>query len=406
MPRPGRAFPPAFRHLWFAAAVSNLGDGAMLAAGPLLLTTLTTDPAAVAAAMVAQQLPWLLFALASGALADRLPRRTVVAVANTARAAVIAALAVTVAAGTPSLWLLYLVSFLLGAVETLADTAYGALVADTVPAGLLGRANARLHLTFTVTNQLAGPPLGALLFAAGAALPFGTHAVACGVAVLVVVRVPARPHPPRPQTTVLDDVRDGLRWLWRHPGLRILAACIFVMNLGGVGAFAIWVLYGTRHLGLTTTQYGWFVATGAVGGMAGAWAYDRLEKHVGQTTLLRAGLVVEALTYLALTLTSNPWVAGAVMAVFGVHAIVWGAVATTARQRATPTELLGRVGSVYQLASVTGSALGALLGGLVAARFGLLAPFWIAFALVAAMVGLAWRPLAAVGPHAARSQSR
>jgi MFS family permease len=404
MPRLGRAFPPAFRRLWLAATVSNLGDGAILAAGPLLLTTLTTDPAAVAAAMFAQQLPWLLFALSSGALADRLPRRTLVAVANTGRAALIATLAVTVAAGAPSLWLIYLVSFLIGAVETLADAAYGALVADTVPAALLGRANARLQLTFTVTNLLAGPPLGALLFAAGAALPFGTNAVAYGVAALVVLRVPARPHPPRPRTTVRADVRDGLRWLWRHPGLRTLATCIFVMNLAGVGAFAIWVLYGTQHLGLTDTQYGWLIATGAVGGMAGAWAYDRLEKHVGQTTLLRAGLIVEALTYLALTLTSDPWVAGAIMAVFGVHAVVWGAVATTARQRATPTELLGRVGSVYQLASVTGSAVGALLGGFVAARFGLLVPFWLAFAMVAVMVGLAWRPLVSVERHAARSQ--
>src|SRR5262245_24224844 len=177
MPRLGRAFPPAFRHLWLAAAVSNLGDGALLAAGPLLLATITTNPTAIAAATFAQMLPWPLFALTSGALADRLPRRTVVAGVNTARTALIGTLAVTVAIGTPPLWLLYVVSFLMGAVETLADAAYGALVADTVPADLLGRANARLRATFTVTNLFAGPPLGALLFAAGAALPFGTHAI-------------------------------------------------------------------------------------------------------------------------------------------------------------------------------------------------------------------------------------
>jgi len=245
-----------------------------------------------------------------------------------------------------------------------------------------------------------------VLFAAGAALPFGLHAVACGVAALVVLRVPARAHPARPRGTLAADVRAGVRWLWRHQGLRVLATCIFVMNLAGGGAFAIWVLYGKQHLGLTDTGYGLFVAAGAVGGLVGAWTYARLETHLGQTTLLRAGLVVEALTYLAPATTSDPWVAGATMAVFGVHALVWGAVATTARQRATPTDLLGRVGSVYQLASVTGSALGALLGGFLAARFGLLVPFWVAFALVAVMVVLAWRRLASVGAQAARSQSR
>jgi len=390
------AFGSAFNRLWVSAAVSNIGDGVVLAAGPLLLATVTTNPAAVAAATFAQQLPWLLFALVGGALADRLPRRTLVVAGNTVRAGLLAGLAVTIAAGAPPLWLLYLVSFLFGTVETLADVAAGALVADIVPVGLLGRANARLQLTFTVNNLLIGPALGALLFAVGAAVPFGLHAVACGLAALIVLRVPSPFQRTGSATTIRADIGDGLRTLWRHRGLRILAVSIFVMNFGGVGAFAIWVLYGKQHLGLTDTQYGLFVATGAVGGMAGAWAYGRLEKRLGQTVLLRGGLIVESLTYLVLALTSNPWVAGATMAVFGVHAIVWGAVAATARQRATPSELLGRVGSVYALASVCGSLLGALLGGFVAARFGLLAPFWLAFVLVAVMVVVAWRRLADV----------
>lgn len=390
------AFGSAFHRLWVSTAVSNVGDGVVLAAGPLLLATVTTDPTAVAAATFAQQLPWLLFALVGGALADRLPRRTLVVAGNTVRAGLLAGLAVTIAAGAPPLWLLYLVSFLFGTVETLADVAAGALVADTVPAGLLGRANARMQLTFTINNLLIGPPLGALLFAAGAALPFGLHAVLCGLAALIVLRVPSSSRRTGPPTTIRADIGDGLRALWRHRGLRILAVSIFVMNFAGVGAFAIWVLYGKQHLGLTDTQYGLFVATGAVGGMAGAWAYGRLEKRLGQTVLLRGGLIVESLTYLVLALTSNPWVAGATMAVFGVHAIVWGAVAATARQRATPSELLGRVGSVYALASVCGSLLGALLGGVLAARFGLLAPFWLAFGLVAVMVVVAWRRLADV----------
>lgn len=396
MPRQRRELSPAFTRLWLAAAITNLGDGALLAAGPLLVATLTTDSVAVAAAGFAQQVPWLLFALTSGALADRLPRRTLVTCANLARAVIVGSLVVTVGAGAPHLWLLYLVAFLLGLVETLADAAYGALVADTVPADLLGRANARLYATFSVNNQLIGPPIGALLFTVGAAVPFGAHAVACVVAALVVSRIPAGP---RRETAgrLRSDIADGLRWLWRHPGLRVLAGCIFVMNLAGGGVFALWVLYGKQHLGLTDTQYGLFIATGAVGCVAGSWTYGRLEKHFGQTTLLRAGLVVEATTYLALAVAPNLWVAGTTMAVFGVHAIVWGTVATTARQRATPSGLLGRVGSAYQLASVTGSVLGALAGGLVARRFGLIVPFWLAFALVALLTVLVWRRLTAVG---------
>src|SRR5262245_32434279 len=113
MPPLGRAFPPAFRHLWLASAAPTLGDRAILAprppAAPPPLATLPPDPTAIAAAMFARMLPWPLFTLSAGALADRLPRRTVVAVANAARATLIAALAVTIATGTPTLWLLYLV---------------------------------------------------------------------------------------------------------------------------------------------------------------------------------------------------------------------------------------------------------------------------------------------------------
>jgi MFS family permease len=396
MSRHRRALTPAFNRLWAAVAVSNLGDGVLLAAGPLLVATITTDPVAVSTAMFAQTLPWLLFALAGGAIADRLPRRALVVTGNLVRAAVMAVLASVLAAGTPALWQLYLVSFLFGTIETVADTAHGALIVDSVPAEHLGRANARLQLTTLLGNQLAGPPLGALLFGLGVAIPFGLHAAVCALAALIVLRVPIDHRPPPATTTLRTDIAEGLRFLWRHAGLRVLAACVFVMNFAGVGAFAIWVLYGKQHLGLTDTQYGLFIATGAVGGMCGAWTYGRLETRFGQTTLLRAGLVVETLTYLALAATGNPWVAGAIMTVFGVHAVVWGSVAAAARQRATPSGLLGRAGSVYQLASVGGSVLGALLGGFLAARFGLLTPFWVAGAMVAVMTALAWRRLADV----------
>lgn len=78
-----------FRKLWSAAAISNLGDGAMLAASPLLVASITDEPAAVGAAVFAQQLPWLLFALFSGALVDRLDHRLMVVAADTFRAVVL-----------------------------------------------------------------------------------------------------------------------------------------------------------------------------------------------------------------------------------------------------------------------------------------------------------------------------
>lgn len=386
---------PDFRKIFPAAIISNLGDGALLAAGPLLVASITTEPAAVGAAAFVQQLPWLLFALFSGVLVDRLDRRLMIVAADTFRAIVLGALGVAVLLGTSPLWAVYVALFLLGTAETLADNASGALLVSAVPKDQLGKANARLFASGTVLQQLGGPPLGALLFAAGAGIPLAFDAVTFAAAAVLISRVAVRPPLPdqAARAAVWHEVREGVRWLWRHSGVRTLALSILVMNITFCAAFATWVLFARERLGLSETQFGLLVSVGAVGGVLGMPTYHFLEPRVGSVTLLRTGLVIETTVHLILALTRDPWVAGATMAVFGVHAVVWGIVSTTTRQLATPDGLMGRVNSVYLLASVGGAALGSALGGLLAQRFGLAAPFAIAFVAMVVMTVVAWHPL-------------
>ena len=386
---------PDFRKIFPAAIISNLGDGALSAAGPLLVASITNEPAAVGAAAFVQQLPWLLFALFSGVLVDRLDRRLMIVAADTFRAIVLAALGLAVLLDTAPLWAVYLALFLLGTAETLADNASGALLVSAVPKVHLGKANARLFASGTVLQQLGGPPLGALLFAAGAGIPLVFDAVTFAAAATLIARVAVRPPLPdhSARAAVLHEVREGVRWLWHHSGVRTLALSILVMNITFCAAFATWVLFAREQLGLSETQFGLLVSVGAVGGVLGMPTYHFLEPRVGSVTLLRAGLVIETTVHLILALTRNPWVAGATMAVFGVHAVVWGIVSTTARQLATPDALMGRVNSVYLLASAGGAAIGSALGGVLAQQYGLAAPFAIAFVAMVAMTAVAWRPL-------------
>jgi len=383
-----------FRKIWPAALISNLGDGAMLAAGPLLVASITKEPAAVGAAAFVQQLPWLLFALFSGVLVDRLDRRLMIVAADTFRAVVLVALGVAVLLGTSPLWAIYLALFLLGTAETLADNASGALLVSAVPKDHLGKANSRLFASATI-QQLGGPPLGALLFAAGAGIPLFFDAVTFAAAAALIVRVAVRPPLPDRSTrgALWQEVHEGVRWLWQHSGVRTLALSILVMNITFCAAFATWVLFARERLGLSETQFGLLIAVGAVGGVLGMPTYHFLEPRVGSVTLLRAGLVIETTVHLVLALTRNPWVAGVTMAVFGVHAVVWGIVSTTTRQLVTPDALMGRVNSVYLLASVGGAAIGSALGGVLAQQFGLAAPFAIAFVAMVFMTAIAWRPL-------------
>src|SRR3954453_24265326 len=202
-----------FRKIWPAAIISNLGDGAMLAAGPLLVASITSKPVAVGAAAFIQQLPWLLFALFSGALVDRLDRRLMIVTADTFRAIVLAVLGTAVLLGSSPLWAVYLTLFLLGTAETLADNASGALLVSAVPKDHLGKANARLFASGTVLQQLGGPPLGALLFAVGSGVPLVFNAVTFGAAAALIARVAVRPLPAESTGTALwAEVRAGVRW--------------------------------------------------------------------------------------------------------------------------------------------------------------------------------------------------
>ncbi|MFF0338938.1 MFS transporter [Kribbella sp. NPDC004875] len=384
-----------FRKIWPASIISNLGDGALLAAGPLLVASITTEPAAVGAAAFVQQLPWLLFALFNGVLVDRFDRRLMIVAADTFRAIVLAGLGIAVLLGAAPLWAVYVTLFLLGTAETLADNASGALLVSAVPKEHLGKANARLFASGTVLQQLGGPPLGALLFAAGAGIPLVFDAVTFAAAAALIARVAVRPPQPdhAARAALLHEVRDGVRWLWKHAGVRTLALSILVMNITFCAAFATWVLFARERLGLTETQFGLLVSVGAVGGVLGMPTYHFLEPRVGSVTLLRVGLVVETTVHLILALTRSPWVVAVTMAVFGVHAVMWGIVSTTTRQLVTPDNLMGRVNSVYLLASVGGAAVGSALGGVLAQRFGLAAPFAIAFVAMVVMTLTAWRPL-------------
>ena len=397
-----RSLGTSFRWLWAASVASNLGDGLLLAVAPLLVASLTSDPFAIALAVFMQRLPWLLFGLAAGVVVDRVDRRLLSATVDVARALVVGGLTITVATGTVSVVLVYAVVFLLGTAETLADNAATALVADSVPPHGLGIANARLIGSIMVTNQLAGPPIGAALFGIGVALPFGTYAACLAASAVLITRMHIRPaESPRPERrAVRHEIAEGLVWLWRHPPIRTLAETIVAFNITFGAAMAVYVLYAKERLGVGDLGFGLLLSSTAVGGVVGATCYGTLARWFSLATLMRAGLIVETCTHLALALTRSPIVAGLVMFVFGVHAAVWGSTSLTVRQRAVPSRLLGRVNSVYLLGSIGAIAIGTLLGGALAQRWGVTAPFWFAFVGSAVITVVMWRTFLLIA-HAA-----
>ena len=403
-----------YAKLFAARTVSNLGDGMTLVAGPLLAATLTRDPLQIAGLAFACRLPWLLFALPGGVLVDRLDKRRLMAAVDAFRSAAVGLLGLVVLFDLANLPLLYGIFFLVGTAEVLFDTASVSVVPAVVATDDLQKANGRLYAGQILANNMVGPPLGGLLFAATAALPFlldaGTFAAAAALVLTLRGRFRARSAegPTAPTTSVRTEAAEGLSWLWQHRLLRALTCTIGVMNLTFGAVFAVWVLYAQERLGVGPLGYGALAAAIPVGGVLGGLLAERVTGLLGAGTALRVGLLVEVLTHVVLAMTTSAWTAGAILALFGLHAVVWGAVSASLRQELVPEYLMGRVNSIYLLFDAGSAAIGALLGGVIAGAFGLTAPMWLAAASVGAWVPLTWRVLGdgAVREARAREQGR
>lgn len=374
-----RALGGRFARLWTAAGISNLGDGVMSAAFPLVVATLTRDPMLVAGATIAAQLPWLLFAVVSGALVDRLDRRRVMIAADLTRAVLVAVLAAAVAFDTVSVPLVYLLAFGLGLAETFFDTSSEAFIPALVHADSLPSANGRLQAVEWVGNAFAGPPIGAMLFAVAAALPFGVNAASFACAAALVWSIKGTFASVRgSKTTVRSDIGEGVRWLLRQPVLRTLSLMAGVTNLFVMGIVATFVLFAQDVLEVTDLGYGALLSGLGVGGLAGAAVAPRLVARFGAGTTAQGSVCTGILVSIVMGSTSSAVVAGAMMVLYGASITAWNVVSVTLRQSLTPDRLRGRVAGAARLLAWGAQPLGAAAGGVIAGAFGLRAPFFVA----------------------------
>lgn len=266
-----------FGKLWTASTVSNLGDGVMLVATPLLAAALTRDPLLVALVTFSHRLPWILFTLISGALVDRVDRRRLMVSVGAFRTVLIGSLGLLIWADLSSIPLLCAVFFLLGTAETLFDNASQAILPQVVPRERLEKANGRLQGARIVANELAGPPFGALLFALAATIPFLFNAgsFAAAAALLLTLRGSFRATRPEeeprntPPTSLASEIGEGLRWLFGRRVLRTLAMMSSISNVAYAAGLSVLVLYAQELLGLGAFGYGILLSCGAVGGGSG-----------------------------------------------------------------------------------------------------------------------------------------
>ncbi|MDI3404839.1 MFS transporter [Streptomyces cavernicola] len=391
-----------FGRLWSAAIVSRFGDALRIAALPLLAASLTDDPMLVALVTASGYLPWILFGLLGGAVADRVDQRRAMWAVDLVRGLLLAGFALAVGLGHASIGLLIALAFLLTSLQTLFDNAATALLPDLVPPEALGSANARLQTGQMLVSSFLATPLVPLLLAAGAAVPYAADAATYLLAAALVasLRPSPRERDARPSgRTLRADIAEGLRILWRDRTLRGLCISTTLCNIGVGGLIATLVLHVTGWLGAGEAAYALCLSAYGVGSVTGGFFANRIGRRIGR---LRSVLVAGALQIgplVAIGVIRSVWAVVVGLVVFGFMGMVWNVNQVTLMQQRSPTAALGRISAAFRTVSLGGTPFGALLAGAVAAGWGLNTPALLAAALfvlsVAALIPALKSPVTA-----------
>jgi MFS family permease len=372
--------------LWWANAISSTGDGAFVAALPLLAVTITRDPRLVSVVTAATYLPWMVLSLPAGALVDRYDRATLMWRSQAVQAAVVAAVAILIVFRIGDIAVLAVAGLLLGCAEVVFSNAAQSVLPALVPPELLPKANGSQQVSLTVGESFLGPPAGSLLFAAAAALPFGLDAVSFAGSAALLARLPRTGHAAEnaentenaKRPPIRAQIAEGLRWLARHRLLRVVAILLGIYNFANQMGQAVLVLLATETLHVSTRGYGLLLAASAVGSVVGGLVNPILTRRIGMLPSLVLPALVDAGAFVGIGLAPGPIVVAVLLAVQGFSVAMWNVVTVSLRQRVVPGHLLGRVNSVYRMLGWGLMPLGALAGGFVAHAAGLRAPYIVA----------------------------
>jgi predicted MFS family arabinose efflux permease len=375
MPAIDNTLPTTFNRLAWSNLAAQSAEQIALAAAPIVAVLLLgVGEGQTGLLQTALTLPFMLFAIPFGLLADRISRRSLMAGAEALRAAALLAVLALIWLGWLTLPLLSLLGFAAVCGTVAYSVAAPALVPSLVTPELLPAANARIELARTIAFA-SGPALGGVLVGwVGAAPAFGFAATLSVIAVVLLAgiyeparAVTARRHP-------LHEIREGLAFVSQHKLLRPVFITQFIFNTASFLVLAVFVPYAVHRLGLSATGVGTILAMYGVGMVVGALLATRVMQRLPFGTVIGlgpvTGFVAAAVMALTTFIPAAP-LAGLSFFLLGVGPILWVISTTTLRQSVTPPRLLGRVSAINILsygARPLGSALGAIVGGLYGAE--------------------------------------
>lgn len=355
---------PAFRLIWTATLVSNLGWLIQGVGAGWLMAEMTPSHDMVALVQGSTTLPIMILAVAAGALADNFDRRKVMLAAQLFMAAVSVLLTLAAWGGWLGPWSLLCFTFLLGLGSAMHLPAWQASMRDLVPREDLPAAVTLNSMSFNLMRSI-GPALGGVIVAAaGAAAAFAINAVSYLAVIYALFRWSHRPETrDLPAERLHSAIWAGLRYVALSPNLmRVMArACVFGLSAVVLLALLPVVTRDTLQGGATT--YGLLLGAFGLGAIGGALASPQLRRRAGIEAIVAWSFLAFGLGTVLVAVATTLWLVLPGLLMAGAAWVSALSLFNVSTQLATPRWVVGRALAVYQTATFGGMALGSWLWG-------------------------------------------
>ncbi|MEI7540630.1 MAG: MFS transporter [Actinomycetes bacterium] len=364
---------PAFNRMWGASLLTNLADGVLMTAVPLLAVTLTKNPVLISALSALVMLPWLLFAIPIGAIVDRVDRRFLLAGANAMRFLIAALLALAISTHTITIYLLFLATFLIGICEVTADTTSQSLIPQVLDKSQYESGNSKLQISETVIQGFVGAPLSGFLYAIAIYLPFIANSVGFLIAAGLAASIPVKflqdmrsDEKSDENPDFLAEMKFGISYLYNDKPLLRLVITTASIGLCYSMATSTMVLFILHELNLSPSLFGVALAVQGSGAILGGLLAPKLSSKFGRSKVMAFSIFMSSFVILLEGFSPNIYIFIA-LATFGSFTISnWNILLMATYQNVIPTHLFGRIHGTRRTIVWGLMPFGSLIGGLIA----------------------------------------
>ena len=393
-----------FSRIWSASLITNLVDGVLRLAAPLLAVSLTDDPILIGAMSALGLLPWLFFAIPIGALVDRVNRGKALVLGNGLRAVIALFIAFAISQEFINIWLLLFAVFLFGICEVLVDTTSQAVLPQILDKSNYERGNSRLQISEVIVAQFAGAPLSGLLYAVSIALPFYFSTSGFVVAALLILILPFKREinvgkkgdQKEEKLGLKGDIKFALNYLYQDK--QIFSIVVITTSLGFFYSLSnsIAPLFILKELNVSPALFGVVLAIQGIGALAGSIAAPMASKLLGRGRALALNVFLASFLVILIGISPNAYFFTAVIVVIGFTISVWNILLMSLYQSLIPPNLYGRIHGARRTIVWGLMPIGAIIGGVIA-RGGLRLPFLVGGVIATLIAFFSYKHIKRIG---------